>query len=431
MIFTGQAWNMTFSFYHSLRTVPSDLQEVGSLYRFGARRRLLRIELPFSAIGLVWNSMMSMAGGWFFLMINESFVLGAKDYRLPGLGSYMSVAVAKGDTAAMVAAVVAMAIMITFLDQVVWRPVVVWAEKFRIEEGGQTVTSGSWMLSLLRRSRVLAALSNVRKRLTPRGVRPARRVVPSPGPVSSALSRALYVALVLALLFLGWRVVVILRGVAPGTWFALGGAGLVTLGRVLASTAIGTMWALPAGLAIGLSPRWLAVLQPVTQVVASFPAPMLFPLVIAVMHAANIPLGVGSIVLMLLGTQWYILFNVIAGAAAMPADLREAARSYRLKGMARFRSLYFPAVFPHLVTGWVTAAGGAWNASIVSEFVTVHGEAHATWGLGAQISEAAARADFPVLAASIVWMSALVVVFNRVVWRNLHRVAETRFSLSK
>ena len=438
MIFTGQAWNMTFSFYHSLRSVPPDLADAAATYRFGWWRRLVQLELPLSAIGLVWNSMMSMAGGWFFLMISESFTLGERDYRLPGLGSYMSVAVARGDGTAMALAVLAMALMIVALDQVLWRPLVVWVERFRLEEGGQPAPSRSWMLELLRRSRVLAAAQ--------RAARLATLGRPRPGPAPSAssasarrhgarvatlLSTALYVALLIGLVAAASEIVRLLRGVSVVEWTRLGGAGAATLGRVLASTALGTAWALPAGLAVGLSPRWLRVAQPVAQLVASFPAPMLFPLAVALLGAAGVSLGVGSIVLMLLGTQWYILFNVIAGAAAIPADLREAARSYRLGRLARFRALYFPAVFRQLVTGWVTAAGGAWNASIVAEYVTVHGRSTATWGLGAQISEAAASADFPTLAASLVWMAGIVVVFNRVVWRSLHRLAETRFALAK
>jgi NitT/TauT family transport system permease protein len=434
MIFTGQAWNMTFSFYHSVRSVPSDQREVATAYHFTWWKRLVWVELPFSTIGLVWNSMMSMAGGWFFLMVSEAFVLGDKDFRLPGLGSYMSVAVARGDSAAMAWAVLAMAIMIVFLDQLLWRPVVVWAQKFRVEEGGQEAAEHSWVLDFLRRSRVLRFLGRTAREALAKAK--SRRRVPAPASAaprktSDALSKGLFLALLLAMGFGVVRLVLVVRGVAPVEWLRLGGAGLTTLGRVLASTAIGTLWALPAGLAIGLSPRLSRALQPVVQVVASFPAPMLFPLVVALLKGAGVALGWGSIVLMLLGTQWYILFNVIAGASAIPSDLREATRMYRLGVYARFRGLYLPAVFPHLVTGWVTAAGGAWNASIVSEFVTLKGEALVTWGLGAQISEAASSADFPRLAASVVTMSGLVVAFNRLAWRPLNHLAETRFSLSK
>lgn len=237
--------------------------------------------------------------------------------------------------------------------------------------------------------------------------------------------------LFILLAFGAWKLTQLLLEVPVTAWGRLVGAAFWTLGRVLLATAIGTLWALPAGLAIGLSPRLSRALQPVVQVVASFPAPMLFPVVIAGLNWAGVSLGWGSILLMLLGTQWYILFNVIAGAMAIPADLQEAARSYRITGWQRFWTLYFPAVFPYLVTGWVTAAGGAWNASIVAEYVMFKGETLRAYGLGSQISAAAAGADFPVLAASILVMSTVVVVFNRSVWRQCYRLAEERFSLNK
>jgi NitT/TauT family transport system permease protein len=245
------------------------------------------------------------------------------------------------------------------------------------------------------------------------------------------VSAALFVGLLAALLFGGLGLVRLLRVVPGREWAATFGAAVATLGRVLAATALGTLWALPAGLAIGLSPRLSRALQPVVQVVASFPAPMLFPAAIAVLHALGVGLGVGSVVLMLLGTQWYILFNVIAGAMAVPQDLREAARSYRIHGLQLFRELHFPAVLPYLITGWVTAAGGAWNASIVAEYVSFEGQRLSTFGLGAQITTAADHADFPLLAASVVVMSAVVVAFNRLVWRPLNDVAERRFSLQR
>jgi NitT/TauT family transport system permease protein len=441
MIFTGQAWNMTFSYYHSLRSVPVDMREVGSVYRFSWWQQLKWIELPYATIGLVWNSMLSMAGGWFFLMINEAFRLGDRDFRLPGIGSYMSVAVDEGRMDAMLWAIGAMTLMIVAVDQVLWRPVVVWAQKFRTEDGGQQEKMTSWFLHWLRRSRLLLGLRLVWRRARTRW---QRRRTPSPSPTARPNSErphagrpaawlgvALLTLLVAVLLFSAWKLTHILRRVPAGEWGTLSGAAGWTLGRVLLATALGTLWALPAGIAIGLSPRLSRILQPVVQIVASFPAPMLFPIVIAGLAAAGVSLGWGSIVLMLLGTQWYILFNVIAGAMAIPADLQEAARSYRLRGWRRFRALYLPGVFPYLVTGWVTAAGGAWNASIVAEFVTFKGRTLQAHGLGAQISAAAAAADFPKLAASILVMSAIVVVFNRTVWRRCYQFAERRFSLNK
>ncbi|QSQ11067.1 ABC transporter permease [Myxococcus landrumensis] len=435
MIFTGQAWNMTFSYYHSLRSVPIEQREAATVYRFSRWQQLKWVELPFATIGLVWNSMMSMAGGWFFLMINEAFVLGHRDFRLPGLGSYMSVAVARGDVPAMLWAILAMTTMIVFLDQVLWRPVVVWAQKFRVEEGGQAEAMDSWFLDLLRRSRLLVLLRSGLGWLS-RLSWPRERHVPSTArkspqnPLTRNLSHVLFAALVLLLLLGAWRLVLILREVSLAQWGKTLGLSLVTLGRVLLSTFIGTLWAVPAGLAIGLSPRWSRLLQPVVQVVASFPAPMLFPLVIAGLAFAGVGLGWGSILLMLLGTQWYILFNVVAGATAIPADLREMSRAYGIRGWLRFRTLFLPAIFPYLLTGWMTAAGGAWNASIVAELAHFRGEVLVAPGLGSQISQAAARADFPLLAVSVVVMSGVVVTFNRLVWKRLHTLARTRFSLS-
>ena len=437
MIFTGQAWNMTFSYYHSLRSVPDDLREVGAVYRFSWWQRLKWLELPYATLGLVWNSMLSMAGGWFFLMINEAFRLGDRDFRLPGIGSYMSVAVDQGRTDAMLYAVGAMTLMIVAVDQVLWRPVVVWAQKFRVEEGGTQERMTSWFLNLLRRSRLIAVFRRLGRRLRtllarPPAPRPDLTMQPVAVRRPTAWLGVILLALLLAALVFGaWKVTHVLRRVPATEWGTLCGAAVWTLGRVLLATALGTLWALPTGIAIGLSPRLSRLLQPVVQIVASFPAPMLFPIVIAGLAAAGVSLGWGSIVLMLLGTQWYILFNVIAGAMAIPTDLQEAARSYRLQGWRRFRALYLPGVFPYLVTGWVTAAGGAWNASIVAEFVTFKGQTLQAHGLGAQISAAAAAADFPRLAASILVMSAIVVAFNRTVWRQFYRLAEQRFSLNK
>jgi NitT/TauT family transport system permease protein len=437
MVFTGQAWNLTFSFYHSLRGVPADMREVARLNGFGWRRTLTKVELPFAATGLVYNSMMSLAGGWFFLMINESFVLGHKDFRLPGLGSYMSVAVARGDRRAMVAAVLAMIAMIVAIDQIVFRPLVVWAQKFRVEEGGGGEVMTSWLYDRIRRSRMLPAIGRALARLRPARAKPRapRAIAPARAASRARLARLLSLALfaiLIALLGLGAVQLVHLLGRAPAAvWKGSAIAAGITLARVLAATALGTLWALPAGLAIGLSPRLSRVLQPVVQVAASFPAPMVFPAVIAGLVLLRVSLGWGSVLLMLLGTQWYILFNVIAGASAVPADLREAARQYRLGPLSRFFHLYAPAVFPYLVTGWVTATGGAWNASIVAEYVTFRGGVIEANGLGARISEAAERADFPSLAVSVAIMSLVVVLFNRTVWSACYRLAERRFSLNK
>ncbi|HEV2719090.1 MAG TPA: ABC transporter permease subunit, partial [Thermoanaerobaculia bacterium] len=385
-------------------------------------------------IGLVWNSMMSMAGGWFFLMISEAFVLGNKDFRLPGIGSYMSVAVNRGDVRAMLWAILAMVLMIVVLDQLLWRPVVVWSQKFRVEEGAEESSASSWFYDWLRKSHVVEWLSGAFQWLRGQVVRAAPHIghrEEREHDRDKTWSLVLFAVLMLGLLFGAVKLFEILRRLSWRDYPPILRACGWTLGRVLLSTAIGTLWTLPAGLAIGLNPRLSRIFQPIVQIAASFPAPMLFPLVIAILRAVGVTLGWGSVVLMLLGTQWYILFNVIAGSMAIPGDLREAARSYRMSLRLRFLSLYLPAVFPYLVTGWVTAAGGAWNASIVAEYMTFKGQVLTANGLGAQISRAAERADFPHLAASVMVMAAVVVLFNRSVWRRLYEMAEERFSLSK
>jgi len=439
MIFTGQAWNMTFSFYHSLKSVPQDIVEASTVYRFGWWSRFKWVELPYGATGLVWNSMMSMAGGWFFLMINEAFRLGQHDFRLPGLGSYMSVAVSEGRPEAMALAVVAMVFMIVGLDQLLWRPVVVWAQRFRVEETAASEVSESWFLTLLRRSSLVRRLRRRAARRRGSGLpapagataESAALATPRAGSFPPLVPRIALGILVLVLAYGGARLAHLLATLPAGRWATLGLAASATLSRVLISTLLGTAWALPVGLAIGLSPPWSKVLQPVVQVMASFPAPMLFPVVIALLHFAGVGLGTGSVVLMLLGTQWYILFNVIAGASSVPSDLQEAAIAFGMGRSARLWSLYLPAVFPYLVTGWVTAAGGAWNASIVAEYVTYKGASLATFGLGAAVSQAAERAQFADLAAAVLVMSLVVVTFNRVVWQRCYHLASTRFSLTK
>nr|WP_320132587.1 ABC transporter permease subunit [uncultured Holophaga sp.] len=438
MIFAGQAWNMTFSLYHSLKSVPNEMQEAGTIFGFTWWQRFKWVELPYGTSGLVWNSMMSMAGGWFFLMITEAFRLGDQDFRLPGLGSYMSVAVEQGNAWAMIAAVVAMVIMIVALDQVIWRPVVVWAQRFRVEETAQAETAHSWLLKLMRRSRLIRWMEHRRAQ---RRYHPRPRAEKKAPAVSWSLHRwslhrwfanLALAALLILVVITSYKLVRFMAQVQPAQWWMLFKAGLLTLLRVMASTALGTLWAVPAGLAIGLSPRLSRLLQPVVQVAASFPAPMLFPVALAIMAHLHITLGYGCVVLMLLGTQWYILFNVIAGSMAIPGDLKEAAESFRLPPWQRLWVLYIPAIFPYLVTGWVTAAGGAWNTSIVAEYYALKGNnILSTFGLGSEVSKAAYHKELHLLAAGVLLMSAIVVLFNRFVWKPCYHLAHTRFSLTK
>jgi NitT/TauT family transport system permease protein len=438
-IFTGQAWNMTFSFYQSVRSVPMDMGEAATVYRFGWWQRFKWVEAPYATMGLVLNSMMSMAGGWFFLMTIEGLEIGGVPYYSPGIGSYIKAATT-GDHwnwGAIVGGLVAMTLMIVALDQLLWRPVVAWAQKFRVEEGGAQEETTSWFLDLLRRSRLLAIIGawpgRFRLRAAgPKQVKSAVVVDPTrPARWASVLSTGLLVLLVVAMLAGVYALFFLIRDLSLRQWGDLLLMALLTLGRVLTAVALATLWALPAGLVIGLSPRLSRLLQPIVQVLASFPAPLLFPMVVYVLEVLGVSLDWGSILLMLLGTQWYILFNVIAGALAIPADLKEAARSYRLAGWQRFKALYFPAVFPYLVTGWVTAAGGAWNASIVAEYIEQEKEPLAAHGLGARIMEATASGNNALLAGSVLVMSLVVVSFNRTVWRHLYQLADRRFSVQR
>jgi NitT/TauT family transport system permease protein len=437
MIFTGQAWNMTFSLYHSFKSVPQEFHEAATTYGFNWWERLKWVELPFGTTGLVWNSMMSMAGGWFFLMITEAFQLGDQDFRLPGLGSYMSVAADKGNVPAMIYSVLAMIAMIVFLDQVLWRPVVVLAQRFRVEDTSQGQAPRSWLLRLLRRSRMfrLWVARRVHRR-TLQGPPSGSKAKVNQAPAKARTSYRWFSTLALAalaglVLWSAFELVKFLTDISRSTWGLLVKAGGLTLTRVLVTTVIGTIWALPAGLAIGLSDRMAKFFQPIVQVAASFPAPMLFPAVIFVMAKFGVGLNYGCVVLMLLGTQWYILFNVIAGAMAVPGDMREAATSFRFSRWQRFTWLYLPATFPYLVTGWVTAAGGAWNASIVAEYYNFGGKTLTTFGLGNTITQAATDRNLTLLAASCLVMSAIVVTFNRLVWKRCYQLAFTRYTLDK
>jgi len=447
MIFTAQAWNLALSFYNSLKALPQPLRDSCKVAGWPPGRTFRQLEVPAAAQGLVWNGMLSMAGGWFFLMVNEAFRLGDRDYRLPGIGSYMSVALDQGNAQAMALAITAMVVMIVCVDQLVWRPLVVWVEKFRLDEssGGGPAPS-SWVLDFLRRARLprrAAVLQRRAYRRARRAARPLERPFRAVGPVilrgprfafwhrvARKIGAALVIAAVAAAAALGaWRLWLLVAQLGWAEWGRLVSSAVLTFARVMGAVIVSTAWALPAGVVIGRSPRLARALQPVIQVVASFPAPMLFPLVILLFQRIGIGLGLGAVALMVLAGQWYILFNVISAVAAVPEQLKDAATVFRLPRRARWRSLYLPAAFPALVTGWVTAAGGAWNGSIVAEYMEVAGRLRVTKGLGSLISDATAHANFPLLAGGIALMSLIVVGWNRLVWRSLMGWAQTRFGL--
>ena len=437
LIVSCQAWNMAFSFYQSLKTLPKELEETSNLYGFTWLQKLRWVEIPFATPGLVWNSMVSVANSWFFLVSAEAFRAGDKNFMLPGLGSYMNTAVEQGNTRAQVYAIVTMLVLVVLLDQLVWRPVVAWSQRFQLDEGGEVDPGENWLLRLFRRSRLLKWLEQRRnRRLHRRAPRPAlirkaQAEIERPGRLASWIAISGMVGILVLLALGGISVLRLLAEVSGAKWLQLFKAGGASLSRVLFSTMLATLWTLPVGLWIGMSPKWSRRLQSVVQVAASFPSSLLFASLILLFRSVGIGMGVSCVLLMVLSTQWYLLFNIIAGAQAIPTDLREAATAYRLSLWKRCWSLYFPAVFPFLVTGWVTATGGAWNASIVTEIVTAKSETLRTFGLGAEVVLATEQGSMPHLAASALLMAAMVVLFNRLVWVPLYRLAETRYALNR
>ncbi len=452
-IFTGQVWNLAFSFHASLKAMPPELVEAAKLNGFGPAKRLFALEIPAAATGLVWNSMLSMAGGWFFLTVVEAFTLDGRDYRLPGLGSYMAAAVSAGDVGKTLAAIGAMAAMIVAADQLLWRPALVWAERFRLDDAPSGDAPTSWFHAALKRSPLGTWLrarasgggrGDARAPLAPS--RPTAPPIPSETAPSPAIPRLPFLrrpGVVLLGKTIGFAAILggagfaivgavalwrLLSQVDGPAWLALMAAlGLTSL-RVLGALVAALIWTLPLGIAVGRSRRVARFLQPVIQIAASFPAPMLYPFVVPRLRALGVPPDLIASGLMMLGTAWYVLFNVAAGAAAAPNELREAASVFRIPRLKRLIVLDLAALFPFLITGLVTAAGGAWNASIVAESVAYPGGAFEVEGIGAWIARAFAHGDHPRLAAATVALATSLVVVNRLAWKPLQRLAATRFS---
>jgi NitT/TauT family transport system permease protein len=435
LIFTGMVWNMTFSFYSSLKAIPREMREVAEIYRWSWWQRFVQMELPFSVIGLVWNSMMSVAGGWFFLMACEMFVLGDRDLRLPGLGSYLQTAANAGSTRASIWGLATMIGVIVLLDQLIWRPIIAWAEKFKFEQVEAAETPHSPVLEFLRRSKILPLAAHA-------VVRPLQERLSQYFAVrAEASNKAIRtnnvrhwitrIGFALVVLGVGYEFVKMAHLIgtvtAPEVRAIFIGAGATFL-RVEATLLLAALWTIPAGIVIGLNPRLSAVMQPIAQIAASVPATALFPIILLFLIRSG-GLGICSMVLLLLGTQWYILFNVIAGASAIPSDLKEVCGIFRFGRVEKWRQLLLPAIFPYLITGLVTASGGAWNASIVAEYFHFHGQTFSTTGLGAVISAASDNGNSRVLLAATLLMAAIVVTINRLVWRKLYALSATKYKL--
>lgn len=434
-IFTSQVWNMTFSFYQSLKTVPNDLFEVSRQFKFSAFHRFVRLELPFAMPGLVWNMMMSMSGGWFFVVASEAITVGDTSVNLPGIGSWLALAIAQKDIAAIVWAVAAMAVVILIYDQLLFRPVVAWADKFRFEQTASQKRPRSWMYDLVRATGLMPVVMRGVTQIVDRLVlvrMPGFAVLPRR--MSNArftrATDAAWLGLVLVACAIGSLYVARFIGttLGPDVLHAFG-LGLTTMTRVAVLIIIASAIWVPIGVWVGLNPVWAERLQPLAQFLAAFPANVLFPFAVIAIVGLQLNPDIWLSPLMVLGTQWYILFNVIAGASAIPTDLREAARMFDMRGWQWWRQVALPAIFPYYITGALTAAGGSWNASIVAESVAWGDEHLQASGLGSFIAQATEAGDFPRVALGIVVMSLFVVGFNRLLWRPLYRYAERRLRL--
>jgi len=434
-IFTSQVWNMTFSFYQSLRTVPKELLEAASLYRLSRWQRFTRIEAPSAAIPLLWNAMMSFGGGWFFVAASEAISVLNQDYTLPGIGSYVAAAVAAQDLPALGWAILAMTAIIVLVDQLFWRPLVAWSDKFRMEQSSSGDVPQSWLYDLLKSTRLSKLIAPFSMPLIDASDRLMSSILGQVGhgPTATQTARPDRLFNLGLLMIVGsliaWLVHFVLVTVGLAEVAMAFRLGIYTLLRVTILLVVATVIWTPIGVAIGFNPKLARLLQPFVQFMASFPANFIFPFATLFFVYSHININWGSILLMALGSQWYILFNSIAGAQTIPSDLREMADDIGLKGIQRWKKLIIPGIFSAWVTGGVTASGGAWNASIVSEVVSWGATTLTATGLGAYIAEATSKGDWPRIALGIGMMSLFVVGINRVLWRRLYSLAERKYQL--
>ncbi|MDX9864922.1 MAG: ABC transporter permease subunit [Anaerolineaceae bacterium] len=435
LIFTSQSWNLTFAWYQSLTTIPKELREASAIFRLNTWMKFKHLELPFGMISLVWNSMMSWAGGWFFLMAAEAFTVGSRDFRLPGLGTYLHEAANQNDLAAIGWGLAALVLTIVILDQLVWRPLIAWSDRFKLEMTESDTPPTSWFFDLMSDSQLLRRAGNFFHPFTEAFDHFQLRRFPmrSEGQDKAASRRwpslILMIVFTFALLYGLAQAGQLLITIPPNQWVQMGWGVLATLLRVTIALMIALAWTIPLGVMIGTNPRWAKILQPVVQVTASIPATALFPIVLLLFVDLPGGLNIAAVLLMLMGTQWYLLFNIIAGASAIPQDLKYTSQLMQLKGWRYWRTLVLPAIFPYLITGAITASGGAWNASIVAEYQTFGGQTLSLTGIGSLIAQATAMGDYPLLLAATCVMIVTVILVNRLVWRRLYTLAEEKYRM--
>lgn len=432
-IFTSQAWNMAFSLYQSLKTVPAELAEAASVFQLSGWQRFWRLEMPFAMPALLWNMMMSMSGGWFFVVASEAISVSNQSIKLPGIGSYIALAIESRDLPAIGWAIAGMLVGVLLYDQLFFRPLLAWANKFRFEETGEGDGQASWLLTWARRSAWLSALARLAVRLLERSFVLFRRdfdgtsIRARPGARSARAERARDAVLAALVLIAGWRLIVFIHSEVGWAEAAhVFGLGFLTLLRVLVLIVLAAVVWVPIGIWVGMNPRISSRVQALAQFLAAFPANLMFPIAVMLIVRWRLDPEIWLSPLMIFGTQWYLLFNVIAGASGVPTELRFVARNLDLKGWLKWRRYYLPAIFPSFVTGAITASGGSWNASIVSEYVTWGDTTLKAHGLGSYIAEMTAGGDFPRIALGIGVMCVYVMGLNHFVWRRLYRLAEDR-----
>jgi NitT/TauT family transport system permease protein len=434
-IFTSQAWNMAFSLYQSLKTVPADLMEAADSFHLTAWQRYWRLEVPFAVPGLVWNTMMSMSGGWFFVVASEAVSVGDNTWKLPGIGSYVALALEQRDIRAVLYAIVTMLLVILAYDQLLFRPLVAWSQKFRFETTAGATATDPWLLRLMRRTRLLSLLADaVGGAVTALGGLPLRLPRRRRQVADGQPSRLVDVAwLALLAILVIWSLIKVIDFVsAELNWGDLRQAvtlGLFTLLRVMILIVLATLVWVPIGVWLGLRPVWARRAQPVAQFLAAFPANLLFPPFVLFIVYFQLNADIWLTPLMILGTQWYILFNVVAGAAAYPGDLREAASNFRVGGLLWWRKVMIPGIFAYYVTGAITASGGSWNAAIVAEVASWGNTKLTAHGLGAYIADATDKGDMARVVLGVAVMSCFVLLFNRLLWRPLYAYSERHLKL--
>ncbi len=435
VIFTSQAWNMAFSFYQSLTTLPADLQEAARCFRLSAWQKFWRLDVPFAMPGLVWNTMLSMSGGWFFVVASEAVTVGNTNFTLPGIGSYVALALQREDLRAIFYAILAMLVVILLYDQLIFRPLVAWSAKFRFETTATLAGPEPWMLKLLRRTALFQdigeILSNGMRALTRlRLALPARHQVDENAEPSKLVDMIWFTLIALTAAYAGYKILLFIA--ATLHWRDLGTAvlmGAFTMLRVIVLMAIAAGIWVPVGVWIGLRPKATRIAQPIAQFLAAFPANLLFPPVVLLIVHYHLNADIWLTPLMLIGTQWYLLFNVIAGAAAFPGDMKEAVANFHVRGWLWWRKIMIPGILPYFITGALTASGGAWNASIVAEVASWGSNRLTAHGLGAYIAQATAAGDTPRVVLGVVVMSAFVITINRILWRPLYAYATRRTTL--